>query len=379
MRTALATAEFLPSSAVWIYRQMYTPSIDHALVITNKISNSGTFSHRNIIELGAEAYLVRAIRYKLNQYTNYGPPTRFSSKQRSFVKQALVDNKIELLHIHFGTYAVYFKDICVELDIPFVVTFHGFDITSAVDRWSSYAKELTSLFSSAAFAFVISEDMKTRLISLGCPEIKIKVSYLGVPTDNFTPINRSGRDTLTFLHAGRLTEKKGVVDLVKSFATAFKGQKNVRLTIAGSGEEEQSILGAITKNEIAGQVSMLGNLSQSDLKAAYEDADVFVLNSRVDSNGTKEGLPIGILEASSAGLPVISTLHAGIPESIINGETGILVPERNNEDLVDALKKMQDEGLREAFGKDGRLYMEEKFSLKKCNQILFEYYKEAVS
>ena len=119
-------------------------------------------------------------------------------------------------------------------------------------------------------------------------------------------------------------------------------------------------------------------MSQKDLTQAYSDADVFVLNSRTDSNGTKEGLPIGILEASSAALPIISTYHAGIPESVMHRETGLLVEEYDDEGLILALKKMLDPKLRHKYGVAGRKFMEEKFSLQNCNRVLSMYYADSL-
>ena len=351
--------------------------INHTLVITNKRVNDDVYKHDNIVVLEQKTGYRHIINILKRKY-KFLDSIRFSRTNRTLVTQSLVENKIELLHIHFGTYAVFFMDICKELKIPFVVTFHGFDITSAVGRWPLYKKKLNSLFNNMSIGLVISEEMKIRLIQLGCPEEKVSVSYLGVPIDQFKPVDRSQRDGIRFLHAGRLTEKKGVESLIRCFTKAFRDQEEISLIIAGDGELKESLVHLVSELDIKDQISFIGNLSQKDLTQAYSDADVFVLNSRTDSNGTKEGLPIGILEASSAALPIISTYHAGIPESVMHRETGLLVEEYDDEGLILALKKMLDPKLRHKYGVAGRKFMEEKFSLQNCNRVLSMYYADSL-
>ncbi|PCJ67842.1 MAG: hypothetical protein COA58_01515 [Bacteroidetes bacterium] len=378
MRTAIATTEFLQSSAVWIYRQMSNDYIKHSLVFTDQVVNEGIYNHENVVVLKHKTGFLHTVKVLKRKYPLFDS-IRFSRTNRQTVKKGLIDNKIELLHIHFGTYAVFFMDICTELEIPFVVTFHGFDITSAVNRWPLYKKKLGDLFLSMDMGLVISEEMKTRLLQLGCSENKLRVSYLGVPTDQFIPVDRSDRSKVQFLHAGRLTEKKGVEPLIHCFTNAFKGQEDVVLIVAGGGELRDSLTTLVKNLDMNSQIKVIGNLSQEELTKAYRDSDVFVLNSRTDSNGTQEGLPIGILEASSSALPIISTYHAGIPESVINEKTGILVTEYDDKALTCALVTMLDSQKRLEFGLNGRAYMEKKFALKNCNEQLSGIYRGIIS
>ena len=168
-----------------------------------------------------------------------------------------------------------------------------------------------------------------------------------------------------YLHAGRLTAKKGVPDLIKSFEKIIIRNKNAILDIVGEGEEMNLVKKTINDLNISRNVNMHGRVSDEKLIKLRRNADVFVLNCRTDEYNTKEGLPISTLEAAVTGLPAVSTIHAGIPESITDGETGFLVKEYDNEALSDAMTKMLDLDTRLVFGMNARKFMEKKLQLKK--------------
>jgi glycosyltransferase involved in cell wall biosynthesis len=283
------------------------------------------------------------------------------------------------VHSHFGTNGVLIAPVCAILNIPLVVTFHGFDISSAISRYPGYKKSLIKLFDQIVLAIAISEEMKERLILLGCREEKIRVSYLGVPlnTDQFVNRNRKSKD-VRYLHAGRLTAKKGVPDLIKSFEKIITQNKNAILDIVGEGEEMDLVKKTINDLNISRNVNLHGRVSDEKLIELRRNADVFVLNCRTDRYNTKEGLPISTLEAAATGLPAVSTIHAGIPESITDGETGFLVKECDNEALSDAMTKLLDQDTRLVFGSNARKFMEKKFDLEKCNLVLEQIYEEAI-
>jgi len=349
------------------------------VVICQERENEIYFPVGQVLELGVEPYYKRAIKAKLGFWFNRRPIALKRSEQK-VVQRLLLEQQIDLLHAHFGTYAVYFSEICKELDIPLLVTFHGHDISSAFGRWPAYHNAFPGLLQQIRYAIVISEEMKGRLLQLGCPEEKVKVSYLGVPLDEFPFFDRTDKaEPVIFLHAGRLTAKKGVPDLVKAFRRAFPEKGAAELWIVGDGEERGLVQQAIDEVGAGGLIQYLGKKSNEELLEIRNRADVFVLNCRTDAAGTKEGLPIATLEAAATGLPAISTYHAGIPESIVDGETGFLVPEFDNEAFAEAMRKMMVKATRLDMGKKAREFMEQKFSLEHCNTALYQVYEQAVN
>ncbi len=378
MNVAIGSQVYLPYTQSWIYRQLKDDRSNVSLVICNKKENLETFPFDQIAVVEEKSLWWRKVSYKLQPVLKYLPYTVSLKKKKEYTK-ALVENKIQLLHVHFGVMAVELMAVCEKNNIPLIVTFHGFDITAAVKRSPSYHKALLTLFDKMQVGIAISHEMKNRLVALGCASDKIKVSYLGIPLDEFPYVDRSRHEgCVKFLHAGRLSETKGVPDLVRAFSKAFVKEDQVELFIVGDGEEKQNLLDAILQSPIKEKINFLGKLSNEELLQYRERADVFVLNCRTPASGDKEGLPIALLEASSMGLPIVSTYHAGIAEGVLHQQTGVLVEEYDNKALAEALRVMTDQTTRLKMGRQGRTLMEEQFDLSKCNEVLYEIYQQTL-
>src|SRR5690606_8914957 len=139
--------------------------------------NQFDFPFTPIVSVPFRSLLLRKVKGKLHFIFKY-LPIRLSNKRRNAYKKALIDHRINLMHVHFGVMAIELIKACEPLGIPLIVTFHGFDITSAVKRSPAYHRALNKLFDKTTIAIAISEEMKSRLIALGCPANIIRVSYL---------------------------------------------------------------------------------------------------------------------------------------------------------------------------------------------------------
>ncbi len=377
-KTALYVDKFLPYTHGWIWRQISDGPAAMDLVICQERIEEEAFPFEDVVIARPPGKTMARIKGKLWALYKHLPysPDKYS---RQVFKKALTDRDIELVHSHFGTNGVMIQPVCDELNIPHVVTFHGFDISSAPQRWPAYKRELQKLFQKIRFAIVISEEMGDRVARMGCPREKILVSYLGVPLDEYPYADRSGhKGPVRFLHAGRITGKKGLPDLIRAFARAFPDPGAAVLEVAGDGEEYDEVVKTIEEVKPVNRVNMHGRLSDEELKDLRKKADVFVLNCRVDKQGTKEGLPISTLEAAATGLPAISTYHAGIPESILDEETGYLVKEFDTGAFAEKMRKLTDKKRRLKMGNNARRFMERKFDLNVCNKRLSEIYQEAI-
>jgi colanic acid/amylovoran biosynthesis glycosyltransferase len=127
------------------------------------------------------------------------------------------------------------------------------------------------------------------------------------------------------------------------------------------------------------RIEILGWQSQEEVSQLMTDTHVFLLPSVTAEDGNKEGTPTVLLEAQSAGLPVVSTTHAGIPEIVSDGEAGYLVPERDVLSLVDALERLlgQPEQWSE-MGRAGREYIETHHSIESVTDELVAVYQRVV-
>jgi colanic acid/amylovoran biosynthesis glycosyltransferase len=379
MKIAIGTQIFLPYTQSWIYRQMMGSGKNIALVVCNEKENLEQFPFDHIVVAPSRSLWVRKLTYKLHFILKHMPFFVSGKKQKTYF-HALTQYKIDLMHVHFGVMAVEFMQVCRKMNVPLLVTFHGYDITAAIQRDPSYGRALSRLFEQMTLGIAISAEMKGRLMALGCSPEKIFVSYLGIPLNEFLYTDRTSRDgPVRLLHAGRFSATKGVPDLIRAFSAEFKKEDQVELIIVGDGEEKALVLQAIEASKIKEKIKFLGKLNNEELKQWRADSDVFVLNCRTPMSGDKEGLPIALLEASCTGLPIISTKHSGIEEGVLHEQTGLLVDEYDQQALSQAMRKMMNGNLRLQYGKNGRQWMEEQFDLVKCNKVMDAIYKSSVA
>jgi colanic acid/amylovoran biosynthesis glycosyltransferase len=113
-----------------------------------------------------------------------------------------------------------------------------------------------------------------------------------------------------------------------------------RLVIAGEGPMKDVLVRRINALSLGNQVRLTGFLSQDDLRRIYRESHVFIHPSELAADSNQEGIPNSMLEAMASGLPVVATRHGGIPEAVQEGADGILVPERDEPALYEALLKL---------------------------------------
>ena len=285
-----------------------------------------------------------------------------SKRQAELLHNYISEHKPEILHFHYGTDAGIYLKAVRKLKIPKVVSFYGYECSGFPRRFLGYGKVYLQkrVFKYADKVFAMSEDMKNDLLSIGCPEEKIIVHYYGTDVQRFNAHHDySEKEYVRFLIISGLVPQKGHSFLLKAFAEAYKTNPNIRLTIVGSGELDAKIRQQILDLELNEIVSLPGPVvyGSAQHKEYFASHDVFIHPSITDTNGDKEGIPGAIVEAMAAGLPVISTYHAGIPHIIDNGKTGLLSYEHDVSSLSDSILQMaSSQSLRETIGKAGQSY-----------------------
>ncbi|MBU1086338.1 MAG: glycosyltransferase, partial [Candidatus Omnitrophica bacterium] len=183
--------------------------------------------------------------------------------------------------------------------------------------------------------------------------------------------------TVNLLSVGRLVEKKGHKYALIALAKVYKKFKNINYTIAGEGhlrsdlEAQANFLGI---NQI---VRFAGNVDQDQAAMLYEQAHIFILPSITSQNFDREGQALVLQEAQACGLPVLATLHNGIPEGVIDGKTAFLVKEKDVDGLAEKLEYLIDNPqIWPEMGQAGRQFVEQKFSSEVLNQQLFKLYSK---
>ncbi len=165
---------------------------------------------------------------------------------------------------------------------------------------------------------------------------------------------------------GRLIAKKGFLDLLRACRLLMERGKSFRCEIIGEGPLEQELREQIAQLDLEDYVELPGAKPQHEIREHLAAASAFVLPSVVDPDGGMDNLPTVIMEAMAAGLPVVSTSIGGIPEMVIQNETGFLVPPDDVAALAGAIERLLDDiSLARRFGEGGFQRAGELFSIEK--------------
>jgi glycosyltransferase involved in cell wall biosynthesis len=240
----------------------------------------------------------------------------FTAKKQ--LKKLIISNNARLIHCHYGLSAVSLITLIAKLKVPLVVTFHGFD-ASRMLRDNNYVAKLKELFELNVYTITVSKEMESRLVEYGMNPIRNKIIPCGIDTDYFQKNNNKiESNPLILLHSGRVTPKKGVLDLAITFKEILENTCNIVLWVVGDGtgyddDEYDRLKHFVVQNKLNEKIILWGAQPKEKVKELMQKADIFILNSRISNDGDMEGLPVSILEAMACGLPVVSTYHSGIP------------------------------------------------------------------
>ena len=283
--------------------------------------------------------------------------------------------KIDVLHTHEFAMNV-FGGIASRLAwIPSVSTLHG-------KHWVADRRRRAWAYRALRRAGVpivaVSKDLASFLVAgLGIPERDLRVIHNGVATvsNRGSPPDRAtARRAVGIPEAGRLCVAVGNLYPVKDHATLIRAAGRIpelRIAIAGRGEEEARLLALARDLGIAERVHLLG--LRDDIGQILESADLFAQPS------LSEGLPLAVLEAMSLGLPVVASDVGGISEAVEHGRSGILVAPGRDEELARAIQQiLDDDEARDALGRAARARVEAEFSMDSMTDRYEALYRELI-
>ncbi len=289
----------------------------------------GTKRGDGLADLGAEPLLLGANALERALFKQFGimPGT-----------PDLAALKPALIHAQFGRGGALALPIARKLRIPLAVTYHGGDATKTTHYRKRllpaiYQRRLEALKREAVVFICVSAFVRGTLASRGFPKEKLIVLHNGVEIPPFVPAEPQP----ALLFAGRFTAKKGVAHLLDAMAILAANGSDVRLQLAGDGEQAEAL-----KQRAAAlpNVDLCGWLAPDALRAAMRASLAVCIPSVTAASGDAEGLPSVAIEAMALGVPVIATRHAGIAEAVTDGETGLLVPEADPQALANAAMRL---------------------------------------
>jgi colanic acid/amylovoran biosynthesis glycosyltransferase len=252
-----------------------------------------------------------------------------------------------------------------------VVAFRGADTTKYVARRGPRVYART--FREARLLLPVCDFLGRRLMELGAPPERVVVHRTGIDLRRWRYRERSpsadGR--LRLVSVGRLVEKKGVEYTLRAVRILVDRGLDVECRILGDGPHRDRLTALVRELGLDTRVAVHGRTQQERVRAGLDQSDVLVAASVTAADGDEEGIPNVLKEAMASGMPVVGTSHAGIPELIEDGVSGLLVPERDELALADALQRLAVEpGRWTAMGRAGRAKVEREYDIHNLNDRL---------
>ncbi len=292
-------------------------------------------------------------------------------------QKAFRSHDIEVILAEYGDTGVLVMEAARRANIPLVVHFHGYDasVKSVLDEHlSTYPR----MFGIASPVIAVSKVMHRKLIELGAPKDKVHYNPCGVDCELFGGAKPEAAPP-TFLAVGRFSEKKAPAITLSAFAQVLKVQPKVRLRMIGEGPLLNDCRTLASNLQIDHAVTFLGGRDPSTVQEEMRKARCFVQHSLVAPSGDSEGTPVSIIEAGATGLPVVSTRHAGIPDVVIEGETGFLVDEGDTSGMAQFMMMLaQDAALAGRLGAAGNHRVKMEFNREKRLGKLWEIIESCI-
>jgi glycosyltransferase involved in cell wall biosynthesis len=276
---------------------------------------------------------------------------------------------VDHIHAHFidraATVALVVSRL---LDKPYSVTAHASDI---------YVKPvlMREKLGGARFVVTCTRYNRSYLEQFGSNLFnhKLYCIYHGLDTRRYMRHRPPETRPPILLSVGQLKERKGYRYLIEACKILVDKGVDFECRIIGDGEgsERDDLQALIEQRNLVGRVSLCGSMLHEDVIEQYQQASIFTLPAILGSDGDRDGIPNVILEALSMEIPVVSTIHSGVPEVVENGVNGLLVPPADAQALAEAVEKLlKDNHLRTSLGKAGRQKVIENFDPQNNARLL---------
>ncbi|GAM12008.1 glycosyltransferase [Mesobacillus selenatarsenatis] len=290
----------------------------------------------------------------------------------------------DLIHAHFGPDGLIAQPYAKRHNKPLLVTFHGYDVT-VKDEYllkqsyniRQYAKNQHMLKNDPNASFVaVSSFIRKKLIDKGFPEERIFTHYIGVDLQKLQ-ISQSVKRENAVLFVGRLIENKGCEFLLEAFKKISAHSPETELWIVGDGPEKKQL--EEKARAISTKITFFGVKPYEEVIRLMNRAKIFSVPSVEIDTGASEGLGMVFVEAHAMGLPVVSFKTGGIPEAVINNETGLLVNQRDVKGLADSLLTLlQNPALIEKMSLNALDHARKNFDIERQTHKLEDIYRSVI-
>lgn len=287
------------------------------------------------------------------------------------------ENSVDVVLAEYGPTAVSVMNACKQGQIPLVVHFHGYD-ASLKSVLTQYSDDYRTLFKFAEKIIVVSKKMQSTLTEMGADAKKI-VRTACAPDDSFFKITPNYASK-NFLSIGRFVDKKAPYYTVLAFSRIAKNFPEARLIMVGEGSLLNATKNVARSTGVLDQIDFVGAQSPEIIREYLANSIAYVQHSVTAENGDSEGTPVAILEAGAAGLPLVSTKHAGIADTILHEKTGFLVDEHDVASMSHFMGRLLAEpGLAEKLGKASKEHTWENYRMSIHIQTINSAIDEALA
>lgn len=267
------------------------------------------------------------------------------------------------VHIHSCATAAHLGALAAILDdLSYSLTLHGDLPVYGTDHAAKMAR--------AGFVAAVTRPLAAQIAAVS-PGTPAPVIRMGVDTDRFHPpaSARPGGEALEVVTVARLNHTKGHVHLLNAMARLKAEGVAIRYRMAGDGSERAALEAHVARLGLQDEVRFLGPLSEAGVIDLLHSADVLALTSF----GAGEAAPVTVMEAMAAGLPTVVSAIGGTPDMIEDGVDGLLVPQRDEEAIAAALRRLAaDPALRARIGQAARKTALARFDYRAQARALLE-------
>jgi len=353
------------SALPWVDRALYTPFLSFTIIVCNL---------RCLVR-----HPLRAVALWTGLLAGTATsPNLFLRTLALIPKSVYLGERLQSLgvrhiHAHFATHPTTAALVIAALtDISFSFTAHAHDIFI---RHNLLRRKIKA----ARLVRVISEFNRDYLAELYPKEClgKLLTIHVGIEPDCYlSPIPSSEKPAVerpALLCVAALEPYKGLDILVRACRILKERGRTFKCSVVGSGPQRDSLTQLVRSHDVGDVLEILGAQEEHEVARLMARATIFVLPSIIARNGQMEGIPVALMEAMAAGLPVIASRLSGIPELVEHDVTGLLVEPGDHETLAEAVERLlNDADLRRRLGESGRQRVERKFRLDHSVSSLLE-------
>jgi glycosyltransferase involved in cell wall biosynthesis len=280
--------------------------------------------------------------------------------------QLTARKKFDLVHAHWVLPNAPAAALVAQFrKLPLVISMHGSDVFMA-EKNRAFGATARWCFDRAAWLTACSDELMQRALALGAEESKTELIPYGADAKIFRVAPADAQrvraqlqlqnDDVMILAVGRMVYKKGFAFLVAALPEILARVPHARLVLVGYGDLRDELEAQAHALGLNGRVTFAGRVPRQEIPAYFGASDVVVVPSVRDEAGNVDGLPNVVLEGMAAGKAIVASNIAGFPDVIRDGESGLLVPEKNPRALADAITQLAaDASLRARLGARARV------------------------